>query len=183
MIAGGVHADADGVSRVDRLLGAATVARARRLGDRRRHRDPEARGVGVSHNPESNMKLASGVAPVPKYLRRRRRARPRHRRRREQQRPRHVRGDAAGGVPAQARDARSDRRAAPRRRWRWRRIGGARASAWSADRVARAGQARRPDHRRRHAGRGRRRCTIRSPSWSTPRTATTCGRRSSTVGC
>ena len=26
------------------------------------------RGVGVSHNPESNMKLASGVAPVPKYL-------------------------------------------------------------------------------------------------------------------
>jgi 5-methylthioadenosine/S-adenosylhomocysteine deaminase len=28
----------------------------------------KARGVGVSHNPESNMKLASGVAPVPKYL-------------------------------------------------------------------------------------------------------------------
>jgi 5-methylthioadenosine/S-adenosylhomocysteine deaminase len=26
------------------------------------------RGVGVSHNPESNMKLASGVAPIPKYL-------------------------------------------------------------------------------------------------------------------
>ena len=26
------------------------------------------RDVGVSHNPESNMKLASGVAPVPKYL-------------------------------------------------------------------------------------------------------------------
>ena len=35
--------------------------------------DPEvallqARGVGVSHNPESNMKLASGTAPVTKYL-------------------------------------------------------------------------------------------------------------------
>jgi 5-methylthioadenosine/S-adenosylhomocysteine deaminase len=26
------------------------------------------RDVGVSHNPESNMKLASGVAPVPRYL-------------------------------------------------------------------------------------------------------------------
>ena len=28
----------------------------------------KARGVGLSHNPESNMKLASGVAPVTKYL-------------------------------------------------------------------------------------------------------------------
>jgi 5-methylthioadenosine/S-adenosylhomocysteine deaminase len=26
------------------------------------------RGIGVAHNPESNMKLASGTAPVPKYL-------------------------------------------------------------------------------------------------------------------
>src|SRR5207342_2658294 len=26
------------------------------------------RNVGVSHNPESNMKLASGIAPVGKYL-------------------------------------------------------------------------------------------------------------------
>ena len=29
----------------------------------------KARSVGVSHNPESNMKLASGAAPVPAYLR------------------------------------------------------------------------------------------------------------------
>jgi 5-methylthioadenosine/S-adenosylhomocysteine deaminase len=28
----------------------------------------KTRGVGVSHNPESNMKLASGTAPVPQYL-------------------------------------------------------------------------------------------------------------------
>ena len=28
----------------------------------------QSRGVGVSHNPESNMKLASGTAPVPAFL-------------------------------------------------------------------------------------------------------------------
>ncbi len=60
------------------------------------------RDVGVSHNPESNMKLASGTAPVLDYLKAGVARRPRHRRRGQQQRPRHVRGDAAGGVPAQA---------------------------------------------------------------------------------
>jgi 5-methylthioadenosine/S-adenosylhomocysteine deaminase len=29
----------------------------------------KSRNVGISHNPESNMKLASGTAPVPSYLR------------------------------------------------------------------------------------------------------------------
>jgi 5-methylthioadenosine/S-adenosylhomocysteine deaminase len=29
----------------------------------------KSRNVGISHNPESNMKLASGTAPVPAYLR------------------------------------------------------------------------------------------------------------------
>ena len=29
----------------------------------------QTRGIGISHNPESNMKLASGTAPVPAYLR------------------------------------------------------------------------------------------------------------------
>jgi 5-methylthioadenosine/S-adenosylhomocysteine deaminase len=28
----------------------------------------QQRGVGVAHNPESNMKLASGTAPIPQYL-------------------------------------------------------------------------------------------------------------------
>ena len=56
------------------------------------------RGVGVSHNPESNMKLASGTrrcAPP-----RRGACRPRHRWRRQQQRPRHVRVDAPGSPAA-----------------------------------------------------------------------------------
>ncbi len=58
--------------------------------------------VALSHNPESNMKLASGAAPVTRVARGRPRRRPRHRRGGQQQRPRHVRGDAPGGLPAQA---------------------------------------------------------------------------------
>ncbi len=55
--------------RVDRLLGTEDAGGARRLGE------PttdiailKTHDVGVSHNPESNMKLASGAAPVLKYL-------------------------------------------------------------------------------------------------------------------
>ena len=65
----------------------------------------KARGVGVSHNPESNMKLASGTAPVTGVPACRRGARARHRRRRQQQRSRHVRGDADGVAAAEAADA------------------------------------------------------------------------------
>ena len=55
------------------------------------------------------MKLASGIAPVEAMRKAGIARRPRHRRRRQQQRPRHVRGDAPGGVPAQARRRRSAR--------------------------------------------------------------------------
>ena len=109
----------------------------------------KTRGVGVSHNPESNMKLASGTAPVPAYLARRRGRRPRHGRRRQQQRSRHVRGDADGVAAAQA----AERRPARGRR---------------------ADRARDGDHRRRARARhGRRRSARSSPasapmsSWST----------------
>ena len=67
------------------------------------------RHVGLSHNPESNMKLASGTSPVPALQRagvvvglgtdgcg-------------QQQRSRHVRSDASGGVSAQADEQRSKR--------------------------------------------------------------------------
>ena len=60
------------------------------------------RNVGVSNNPESNMKLASGTAPVIGVSRGRRERRARHRRRRQQQRPRHVRGDAPGGASSRS---------------------------------------------------------------------------------
>ena len=73
------------------------------------------------------MKLASGAAPVDEVSGRRRRARPRHRRRRQQQRPRHVRGDAPGVVPRQARDARSRPRSRRRTALDMATIGGARA--------------------------------------------------------
>ncbi len=61
------------------------------------------RNVGISHNPESNMKTASGGAPIPEVPACRRLHRSRHRRRGQQQRPRHVRGDAHRGVARQTR--------------------------------------------------------------------------------
>ena len=103
----------------------------------------KARGVGVSHNPESNMKLASGTAPVPAYLRA---------------------GVALGlgtdgaasnndldmfeamrhGVaPAQAADRRSARGQRARRRSRWRRLAARARSAWSG-RSARSSRASAP---------------------------------------
>ena len=66
------------------------------------------RQVGISHNPESNMKLASGTAPVLKYLSAGVRIGLVRRRRGQQQRPGHVRGDAAGGAAGEARLPRPD---------------------------------------------------------------------------
>ena len=53
-----------------------------------------ARSVAVSHNPQSNMKISSGVAPVERLRAAGCAGDHRHRRHLLQQRPRHVRGGA-----------------------------------------------------------------------------------------
>ena len=74
--------------------------------------------------------------------------RARHRRRGQQQRSRHVRGDAAGGLPAQAGDPRSAGHPGAGRARAWRpSTGPARSGMEKTHRLARARQARRPDRR------------------------------------
>jgi cytosine/adenosine deaminase-related metal-dependent hydrolase len=64
----------------------------------------KARGVGVSHNPESNMKLASGIAPVKAYLAADVAIGLGTDGACQQQRSRHVRSDARRLIPAESRD-------------------------------------------------------------------------------
>ena len=109
----------------------------------------QMRGVGVSHNPESNMKLASGTAPVPAYLRADVAIGLGNRRSGQQQRPGHVRSHADGVAAPQAADRR------PARRWGSNGAGDGdhprRPRPWHgvADRIARGWQARGPHPRRR----------------------------------
>ena len=123
--------DADRLSRVDRLLGTENAGGARRLGDRRRHRDPEAARRRRLAQPGKQHEAGERRRAGHEVSRGRRGARPRHRRRGQQQRPRHVRGDAPGVVPGQARDARSDGRARRRRRSTWRRSAARGRSGWT----------------------------------------------------
>ncbi len=136
------------------------------------------RDIGLAHNPESNMKLASRRRTGHEVSRRRRRARTRHRRRRQQQRPRHVRGDAAGILSREARHQGSDGGAGAGRAGHGHHRRRPRAAHGAAHRLARPRASAPTSSPSRCARRGRRRCTIRSRTWSTPPAATTCARRS-----
>ena len=139
------------------------------------------RGVGVSHNPESNMKLASGTAPVLGYLQ----------------------AGVALGLGTDGAASNNDldmfeamRQAAFLHKLQQRRspsasaaqtalematLGGARALGMAEPhRLARSRQARRPHRRVAWTRRGRRRSTTRSRTWSTRPGATTSTPPSST---
>ena len=130
-----------------RILGTQDAGGARRLADARRHDDPGAparRRVAQSRKQhEAGERHGEGHSDA--------HGRPgrgaRHRRCGKQQRPRHVRGDAAGGVPGKAADQRPSRSSRSRRagdgddRWR------PRARHGAGDRLARGRQARRHDYR------------------------------------
>ena len=133
--------------------GSASWARTSRSPTRSGSRDDEiatlaARGVGTAHCPSSNMKLASGVSPVPKLRKAGVRGRARHRRPREQQRPEPVRGDRPRAEAAQDHERRPGGAERARRGRDGHDRGGASAPHREGDRLARAGQARRPDRAR-----------------------------------
>ena len=109
------------------FTGAAHAGRARRVGlARRRHHPGPPRRRRVAQ-PREQHEAGQRHRAGDRLPGRRRRAGPGHRRRGQQQRPRHVRGDAPGVVPGQARHARSARASAPATALEMATLGGARA--------------------------------------------------------
>ena len=104
-----VQGDADAVSRVDRLLGRPHARGARRSRHARRHchsREASRRPVPQPREQHEAGERHFACSGASKGWRRRW---TRHRWGRQQQRPRHVRGDAASSVPAQADEQGSER--------------------------------------------------------------------------